>query len=54
MEKIKISLGQMNLMLMAVEHGFKQHEKGKNLDAAWASLYDMYEVAKSGEAQHKE
>lgn len=25
-----------------------------NLDAAWASIYDMYEVAKPGEAQHKE
>lgn len=50
MERIKITQGQMNLMLAAVEHGFREHERGKNLQAAIASIFDMYEVTKTNEA----
>lgn len=46
MKKIMLNNAQMNLMLVAVEHGYKQCEKGVNLKAALASVYDMYEVAK--------
>lgn len=46
MEKIKLTQSQMNIMLLAVEHGFKQHEKGNNLEAALMSIYDLYEVEK--------
>lgn len=44
MEKIAITQGQMNLVLMAVEHGFRQCEKGNNLEAARASVFELYEV----------
>lgn len=44
MEKIALTSDQMNVMLVAVEHGFKQCEKGNNLQAALASVYDLYEV----------
>lgn len=43
-EKIKLTNSQMNLMLVAVEHGFQQCEKGNNLEAAFMSVYDLYEV----------
>lgn len=45
-EKIKLTNAQMNVMLVAVEHGYKQCEKGANLEAALASVYDLYEVGK--------
>lgn len=45
-ERIKISQSQMNVMLLAVEHGYKQCEKGHNLQAAMASVFELYEVAK--------
>lgn len=45
-EKIRLTNAQMNVMLVAVEHGFKQCEKGVNLQAALASVYDLYEVGK--------
>ena len=44
MRKMKISHQQMNLILMAVEHGVRQCEKGNNLQAALASVFDLYEV----------
>jgi len=46
MEKIALTQSQMNLMLVAVEHGFKQCEKGFNLEAALMSVFDLYEVKK--------
>jgi hypothetical protein len=46
MKKIRVTLGQMNMLLVAVEHGFREHERGKNLQGALASVYDLYEVAK--------
>ncbi len=46
MEKIKVTLSQMNLLLAAVEHGFRENERGKNLQGALASVFDMYEVTK--------
>lgn len=48
-ERIKLTQGQMNIMLVAVEHGYRQCEKGANLGTALASVYDLYEVAKPGE-----
>lgn len=45
-ERVKISQSQMNVMLLAVEHGYKQCEKGHNLQAAMASVFELYEVAK--------
>lgn len=45
MEKIKITHAQMNLILMAVEHGFRQHERGNNLQGALAIILDLYEIA---------
>lgn len=53
MEKIAITQGQMNLVLMAVEHGFKQREKGNNLEAALASVFELYEV-KRPDAEFRE
>lgn len=44
--KVKVPLTQMNLILVAVEYGFKQCERGKNLDAAFLSVYDLFEVEK--------
>lgn len=44
MERLKISQQQMNLILMAVEHGVRQCEKGRNLQAALASVFELYEV----------
>jgi len=44
MERIKISHQQMNVILMAVEHGFRQAEKGKNLQEALASVFKLFEV----------
>lgn len=44
MRKIALTQSQMNVMLVAVEHGFKQCEKGNNLQAALASVFDLYEV----------
>lgn len=49
MEKIKISQAQMNTFLVAVEHGFREHERGKNLQGALASVFELYEVAKPAE-----
>ncbi len=46
MEKIAISQAQMNTFLIAVEHGFREHERGKNLEGALASVFDLYEVKK--------
>jgi hypothetical protein len=45
MEKIRITMSQMNTMLVAVEHGYKQREKGNSIEQALASVYDLYEVA---------
>jgi hypothetical protein len=48
MEKIKLTQSQMNVMLVAVEHGYKQCEKGNNIQAALASVFDLYEVVRPG------
>ncbi len=41
MKQILITQQQMNLILTAVEHGF---ERGKNLEGALASVFDLYQV----------
>lgn len=46
--KIKITQGQMNTILTAVEHGFREAERGKNLQAALAGVHEIYEVEKEG------
>ena len=46
MEKIALTQNQMNVMLVAVEHGFRAREKGQSLEAAMASVFDIYEVKK--------
>lgn len=45
---IPISQQQMNLILMAVEHGYRQCEKGNNLEAALVSVFSLYVVKKDG------
>jgi hypothetical protein len=46
MEKIKVPLPIMNLMIVAAERGYKDCESGKNLQAAFMSIHDMFEVEK--------
>lgn len=41
-----ITEGQMRLILFAVEHGYVQCEKGNNLQAALATVHEMYRVQK--------
>lgn len=43
---IKITQAEMNAMLIGVEHGIRQHEKGQNLQAALTSVYEQFEVEK--------
>ncbi len=45
MKRLQITQQQMNLILMAVEHGFREHERGKNLEGALAGVFELYEVA---------
>jgi len=49
MARLKVTQDQMNGMLMSVEYGFRQCEKGKNLEATLASVFDIYEVKKEPE-----
>lgn len=42
MTPIHVTNSQMNLILMAVEHGFREHERGKNLQGALASVFELY------------
>lgn len=44
MKPFLVTQQQMNLILMAVEHGFREHERGKNLEGALAGVFEMYEV----------
>lgn len=46
-DRVRISEGQMRLILFAVEHGYRQCEKGQNLQAALASVHAMYRVEES-------
>ena len=39
---IYVTQTQMNLILTAVEHGFRQAEKGNNLEKALSSVFEMY------------
>jgi hypothetical protein len=48
-KQIPVSQQQMNLILMAVEHGFREHERGKNLQGALASVFEIYRVNPSME-----
>lgn len=41
-DRVRVTEGQMRLMLFAVEHGYRQCEKGHNLQAALASVHAMY------------
>ena len=43
--RFQITQGQMNLILMAVDHGYRMCERGHNLQAALASVFDLYEVS---------
>lgn len=52
-DRVRISEGQMRLILIAVEHGFRQYEKGQNLQAALASVHDMYRVDELDEREHR-
>lgn len=45
-DRIKITLSQMNILLVGVEYGFRQCEKNKNLEAALAGVYELYEVVR--------
>lgn len=54
MKPIHVTLRQMNLILMAVERGFREHERGKNLQGALASVYELYSVEPiHGGPQHR-
>lgn len=44
-QTMKVSQQQMNLILMAVEHGYREAGRGKNLEGALAGVFDLYEVA---------
>jgi hypothetical protein len=44
---IKVTQAEMNSILVGVEHGFKEAEKGKNLQAAMASVFDHFELKTS-------
>lgn len=44
MKPILVTPQQMNLILMAVEHGFREHERGKNLEGALAGVFALYQV----------
>lgn len=44
-EKIIVTQREMNLILMALEHGFRECERGKNLEAALVGVFDLYRVA---------
>ena len=43
-DRVRVTEGQMRLILFAVEHGFRKCEKGENLQAALASVHLMYRV----------
>lgn len=43
--KIEVTQTQMNLILAAVEHGFREGERGKNLEAALSGVFELYAVA---------
>lgn len=43
---IKITQSEMNAMLVGVEHGVRECEKGQNLQAAMASIFKNFEVEK--------
>lgn len=45
LDPIPVTQGQMNLILTAVEHGFREHERGKNLEGALAGVFQLYRVA---------
>lgn len=40
----KINLSQMNILLVGIEFGYKQCEKGANLLATFESAYEHFEV----------
>jgi len=44
LEPIALTRGQMNLVLMAVEHGFRECERGKNLQGALEGVFRLYKV----------
>lgn len=44
--KIKLSHDQMNILLVGVEFGYKQCEKGANLQATFGIAYEHFEVVK--------
>lgn len=43
-EPFPVTQEQMNLILMAVEHGFREHERGKNLQGALEGVFKLYQV----------
>lgn len=46
LERTKLNLSQMNDILLGIEYGYKQCEKGHNLQAALASAFELFEVVK--------
>jgi hypothetical protein len=48
-DRVRVSEGQMRLILFAVEHGYRQCEKGQSLQAALASVHAMYRAVKDGD-----
>jgi hypothetical protein len=41
-DRTRITEGEMRVILFAVEHGYRQCEKGHNLQAALASVHAMF------------
>lgn len=50
MPKISVSQSQMNLILLGVEYGVRSAEKGNNLQAAMAGVFDNFLVEKPAAA----
>ena len=46
-DKTRITEGEMRVILFAVEHGYRQCENGRNLQAALASVHAMFVVRES-------
>lgn len=43
-DRVRITEGEMRVILFAVEHGYRQCEKSQNLQAALASVHNMYRI----------
>jgi hypothetical protein len=50
-DRTRITEGEMRVILFAVEHGYRQCEKGSNRQAALASVHAMFCVGERAEAR---